>query len=193
MKNNPYYRRADGVEYPNLSPSEIKDWKRRCEECSTERDLSYFDRSLGRNKYSKYFRKKCRFCRTNQKFFGGNRLLVLERDGYKCTTCHITRDEHIAKFKKDLAVDHIDGLGNGVPIKMKNNKMENLITLCSSCHGKKGHKRRDRVQLAINHIFDFHIRRYKYEGENLNKIQKLRTRINKMLNYKVGNIWYYGF
>ena len=67
--------------------------------------------------------------------FGGNRELVIKRDGEKCVQCGISREEHKKKFKMDISVDHIDRKGSGV--KIKNNAMDNLQTLCCSCHGRK--------------------------------------------------------
>ena len=61
----------------------------------------------------------------NKRYFGGNRDKVLERDGYKCVRCGNSR-------KKDLIVHHIDGLGR--TSEEKNNNMDNLQTLCLSCH-----------------------------------------------------------
>ena len=58
-------------------------------------------------------------------FYGGNREKVLERDGYKCVKCGNTH-------KKSLIVHHIDGLG--YTSTKKNNNMDNLETLCLSCH-----------------------------------------------------------
>lgn len=62
----------------------------------------------------------------NRARFSGNRLKVLERDGYKCGDCGTTEKLH---------VHHIDGNGRGS--KNPNNDMNNLITLCRKCHGKR--------------------------------------------------------
>ena len=62
--------------------------------------------------------------RTN---FNGNRNKVLKRDKNSCCICGINN-------KSKLVVHHIDG--NGRNVKNKNNNMENLITLCRSCHLK---------------------------------------------------------
>lgn len=64
------------------------------------------------------------------KNFGGNRYVVLARDGYRCVRCGITKDEHMEKYGRDISVDHIDG-------DRSNNQPSNLQTLCLRCHGKK--------------------------------------------------------
>lgn len=69
--------------------------------------------------------------------FGGNRELVIQRDGEKCQTCGLTREESLKIYKKDITVDHKDRKGKGVSIEEKNNDLDNLITLCIKCHTSK--------------------------------------------------------
>ena len=57
--------------------------------------------------------------------FSGNRELVLERDGYKCVECGAT---------EKLAVHHKDRTGQ---TENRNDDLDNLVTLCSSCHTKQ--------------------------------------------------------
>src|SRR3990167_2428030 len=73
----------------------------------------------------------------NNSLFGGLRELVIQRDGEKCLKCGITRAEHYLKYKRDITVDHINRLGRGVTQEQKDNRMENMQTLCISCHMKK--------------------------------------------------------
>lgn len=73
--------------------------------------------------------------------FGGNRELVILRDGEKCVACGLTRNEHLIKYGRDITVDHIDGKGYNSFI--KNNELSNLQTICLRCHGKKDVQRRD--------------------------------------------------
>lgn len=75
--------------------------------------------------------------------FGNNREKAIQRDGEKCIQCGMTRQEHKAKFGRDITVDHIDGAGRYTPKSEKNNDMDNLQTLCLSCHGKKDIVRRE--------------------------------------------------
>ena len=72
--------------------------------------------------------------------YGGNREIVLRRDNYSCCLCGMTRAKHQETFGKDISVDHKDGLGSRS--KIKNNSLDNLWTLCLSCHGKKDINRR---------------------------------------------------
>jgi hypothetical protein len=59
--------------------------------------------------------------------FDGNREIVLKRDNFRCTECGST---------EKLVVHHIDGNGRGVKKELKNNKLDNLITLCRACHAR---------------------------------------------------------
>jgi hypothetical protein len=70
-------------------------------------------------------------------YFGGNREIAIQRDGEKCVHCGMTRQEHKAKYGCDITVDHIDGNGCLVPKEKKNNALDNLQTLCYSCHRRK--------------------------------------------------------
>jgi len=57
-----------------------------------------------------------------QRYFSGNRQAVLVRDDNKCQRC----------FNSGNIIHHIDG--NGRNSKTPNNRLDNLITLCRSCH-----------------------------------------------------------
>lgn len=72
--------------------------------------------------------------------FGGNRESVLTRDRYTCQSCGMNNDEHKLRWNRNITIDHIDG--NGRYSKLRNNNMDNLVTLCLSCHGKKDSARR---------------------------------------------------
>jgi len=64
------------------------------------------------------------------KRFGRNPQIIYKRDKYKCVICG---------SKKNLTIDHIDG--NGRRSKKPNNDIDNLRTLCRSCHGREDGKR----------------------------------------------------
>ena len=72
-------------------------------------------------------------------YFSGNREKAIKRDEEQCKICGINREEHKEKYKEDLNVHHIDGNGKNQSKENKNNKLDNLITLCKSCH-RKEHK-----------------------------------------------------
>jgi len=71
-------------------------------------------------------------------WFGGNRLVCLKRDGFRCQDCgvHDPRDTI-------LHVHHVDG--NGIGRAHPNNALSNLVTLCTRCHVRR-HTRRGDVQ-----------------------------------------------
>lgn len=75
-------------------------------------------------------------------FFGKNREAVIQRDNEQCVHCGVTRLQHFEKYGRDITVDHIDGKGRNAPKSEKNNNLNNLQTLCLSCHGKKDIQRR---------------------------------------------------
>ncbi len=107
----------------------------RCEFCSLKRTLekrrNYHKTPAGILVY-----KKIR----DFKRFGGLRKKVIKRDKGKCVNCGMTRDEHILKFGCDITINHKDGKGRNS--KIQNHKIDNLETLCLTCHGKKDAVRR---------------------------------------------------
>ena len=62
-----------------------------------------------------------------ERWFGGNRELVLARDAHRCTRCPEDR-------LSLLVVHHEDGNGRGALT--PNNSIENLVTLCRACHAR---------------------------------------------------------
>ncbi len=66
--------------------------------------------------------KDCQKELHDKKYFGGNRETVLVRDDYTCQVCGYNKRE-----KQSICVHHIDW-------DKTNNTLQNLTTLCSSCH-----------------------------------------------------------
>jgi hypothetical protein len=108
---------------------------------------------MGNKKYEKQKESQKRYRENNKNFikklgkeardnirFGGNREKALERDNWTCQDCGMNNEQHILIFGRGISVDHIDG--NGRDSKNPNNDLENLITRCLRCHGKKDILRR---------------------------------------------------
>jgi 5-methylcytosine-specific restriction endonuclease McrA len=79
------------------------------------------------------------WCGGYAKSYGSNwnkkRGETLERDGYKCKVCDMSREEHYQEYGRDLDVHH------KIPIAEFDesedaNYLINLVTICRSCHGK---------------------------------------------------------
>lgn len=101
----------------------------------------------------------------DKEHFGGNREIVIKRDGERCVKCGMSRQEHIERFGRDITVDHIDGNGRNNPAQTKNNQLHNLQTLCLPCHGEKDIARRgwfSRAGLAQQEVYE--IKRLAQEG-----------------------------
>lgn len=84
---------------------------------------------ISTSKNLKDFKKK------DRSRFNGLREAVLMRDGFVCVLCAMTQEEHVAKWRKSLTINHIDGIGRNN--KQPNNDLSNLETLCLKCHGLK--------------------------------------------------------
>jgi len=61
--------------------------------------------------------------------FNGNRKNAMIRDNYMCQICNITQKESLEKIGRDLYVAHINDI--------KNNNLDNLVTICKKCHNKR--------------------------------------------------------
>jgi len=75
--------------------------------------------------------------------FGGNVQAVLERDNFQCQECGMTQEQHILIFGTRLNIHHKDG--NGKDAIIKNNDVNNLLTLCHDCHARL-HKRAKKIE-----------------------------------------------
>ena len=83
---------------------------------------------------------------SNTRRYGGLREMAIIRDDEKCVNCGLTRQRHKNKWGRDINVDNIDGSGRSVLKHFQNNELNNLQTLCLSCHGKKDILRRKDFQ-----------------------------------------------
>lgn len=66
---------------------------------------------------------------------------VIQRDGEKCVNCDMSRENHIGKFNRDINVHHIMPRKEFIISEEKSiddaNEMDNLKTLCITCHRKE--------------------------------------------------------
>jgi len=83
----------------------------------------------------------------HQKYYGPTwheqRRKALERDGYECQDCGLTREKQREAYGKDLEIHHV------TPIRTFNdtakaNQLDNLITLCTDCHIEREHSAENR-------------------------------------------------
>lgn len=107
-----------------------------CRDCYNSYMLNYYHENSGvaKKRVSRY---------QNLKRFNGLRDRVIMRDQERCLHCGMDRRTHYKRWSKDLTIDHIDG--NGRNSEMPNNELNNLATLCLSCHGRKDTLRRYKV------------------------------------------------
>ncbi len=73
------------------------------------------------------------------------RETILNRDGYRCQSCKITLEELKEKYGRTtqlLIVHHIEVLvrnkETGKLVRVENNDLDNLTTLCYTCHYRAG-------------------------------------------------------
>lgn len=95
----------------------------RCKECQKKHKTKQIYKCLQKNPKLKEYKKTAK----DNYHFDGNREKTLIRDGYKCSYCNSTDRLH---------VHHLDGKGLNMVRKNRNNDLDNLITLCNSCHTK---------------------------------------------------------
>lgn len=124
-------------------------------------------------------------------YFGGNREATIQRDGERCVKCGMTRDDHRAKFGRDITVDHIDGNGRHASSSERNNSLDNLQALCIPCHGKKDRARRGFVRqkkITIEDAKD--IRSFAESGMSSTDIAKVYPIQASTIRHIVrGDIW----
>jgi 5-methylcytosine-specific restriction endonuclease McrA len=95
----------------------------RCPACQKARALALVREANARSPHKRRYRKTA----VDNYHFGGNRAATLERDGGKCRKCGTSDTLH---------VHHIDGWGMGFARELRNNSLDNLITLCKVCHAR---------------------------------------------------------
>lgn len=104
-----------------------KEWKRKNEDKVKAYNKMRYKRDIDKIKaYSIKFRDNLRF--------NGQSEEVFERDNWECQECGISQEQSIVLFNRKLYIHHIDG--NGSASNKINNDIDNLITLCSRCHGR---------------------------------------------------------
>lgn len=102
----------------------------RCKACQSAAEIASIRKWFSENpeKFAQY-----KAAAKDNFMFDGNRKLALERDRHTCQRCGQTNDLH---------VHHIDGNGVTTPRELRNNALDNLITLCRGCHTKTHHEMR---------------------------------------------------
>lgn len=55
---------------------------------------------------------------------------IRQRDGYSCQDCHKTQAQELIELHRRLSVHHLNG-------DHCDDRLENAITLCASCHGRR--------------------------------------------------------
>jgi len=102
--------------------------------------------------------------------FGGMAQEALERDNFQCQECGMSQEQSIILFNNKLSVHHEDG--NGRRIVIKNNDIDNLVTMCMRCHKILHHKR------TMNERWGDLIK----QDESDWKYPKLRELVNEEIN-----------
>ena len=101
--------------------------KKMCNEASRKS----YEKYMNDPKLKKELNERARIHQSNYRErtkFGGNGAKALERDNNKCVKCGSV---------EMLAVHHIDGNGSNLKDELQNNSLDNLVTLCFSCHARE--------------------------------------------------------
>jgi len=80
-------------------------------------------------------KRRARKAAVNESFSAADERLVFERAGYKCESCGISNEDHLAQFGQRLHLDHILPLSKGHAL-----TPDNCQVLCRSCNSKKGNR-----------------------------------------------------
>ena len=76
------------------------------------------------------FRDDCGYSTAADYGAGRNRETVMSRDGHACVRCGMTDKKHKEKWDRPITIDHKNK-------DRSDNSLDNLQTLCLSCHGRK--------------------------------------------------------
>jgi len=131
---------------------------KRCKICAGKlRQKHYFCIDCGCDLKRSYKAKRCRKCNgintkgiNNPSYIDGRskeeygiefteelKEQIRKRDNYTCQICKLTQNKQEKRFKKSLEVHHKD-------CNKKNQNINNLIALCTSCHLKLHNQKRFR-------------------------------------------------
>lgn len=103
--------------------------QKRCPTCQRKHAVAQIHEALRKSPKAGEYKRRAK----DNYYFSGNREMALERDGYTCQRCGATDDLH---------VHHRDGLGVTTDKEDRNNALDNLQTLCRSCHSTVHHEER---------------------------------------------------
>lgn len=109
-----------------------------CQRC---RRKQYYinNKEIENRKCKQYYKNTNGKERMIERRYSGNYKTVMERDCYSCTICN---------SKDDLTVHHKDksGMKSMGSYKISNNSINNLVTLCRSCHSK--HHAKEKLNIS---------------------------------------------
>jgi hypothetical protein len=93
---------------------------------------------------------------------------VRERDGYRCTDCGVTNDQHVALTGRALQVHRV------VPGSDYSEKPGVCVTLCKACHGPK--PRRQRSECPNSRIINL-------DAEWVNVLRRLAKKSGRPISW----------
>lgn len=76
-----------------------------------------------------------------------HREKAIKRDGGKCVACGMDRKAHKEKYGSDIEVNHIEPFRNFINHRDAN-KLDNLETVCKSCH--RGREKKENLQIVMD-------------------------------------------
>lgn len=79
--------------------------------------------------------KRMRSRKKEKEHYGGNRELILKRQGSLCLNCGLSERESILLYRVRLNIHHIDHKGRNVKYSKRNHNPDNMIAICPGCHG----------------------------------------------------------